>query len=170
MPARFCPWSANDRRLVDEAYDAAAETDERVLVTPSMMPSASPPAPARTDEVVSMASAMAVGSTTRLESTADVRDAAVDDREEATRAEGANATEPLAMARAAVAATVRGRRWELAIVAIAEKWHALQVGANVVSTRGYASRLFEKKDTALALISYHVSRCNDGGQFTARLR
>lgn len=83
MPARFWPWSANDRRLVDEAY-AEAETDERVLVTPSMMPPASPPAPTRTDEVVSMASAMAVGSTTRLESTADVRDAAADDREEAT--------------------------------------------------------------------------------------
>ena len=113
MPARFWPWSAKERRFVDEAETEAA-ADERVVVTPSMMPSALAPPAERTDEVESMASTREVGSTARLETT-DVRDA-TEGMEDAIWDEGANATALLAMARA-VATAFRGR-WELIVAEI----------------------------------------------------
>ena len=113
MPARFWPWSAKERRFVDEAETEAA-ADERVVVTPSMMPSALAPPAERTDEVVSMASTREVGSTARLETT-DVRDA-TEGMEDAIWDEGANATALLAMARV-VATAFRGR-WELIVAEI----------------------------------------------------
>ena len=99
--------------MVDEAETEAA-ADERVVVTPSMMPSALAPPAERTDEVVSMASTREVGSTARLETT-DVRDA-TEDMDDTIWDEGANATALLAMARA-VATAFRGR-WELIVAEI----------------------------------------------------